>query len=80
MTEARPEWEKLLAAERHLQTLLPGAVLVGGTAASLHAGHRQSLDGYKGLVAPWNDWDHVLSLGRRLARDLARSVLEGGTS
>ncbi len=40
-----PEWEKLLAAERHLQALIPGAVLVGGTAAALHAGHRISLDG-----------------------------------
>jgi len=44
-----PEWERLLAAERHLQSLVPGAVLVGGTAAALHAGHRKSLDG-----------DHVL--------------------
>jgi hypothetical protein len=40
-----PEWEKLLAAERHLQALVPEAVLVGGTAAALHAGHRISLDG-----------------------------------
>jgi len=44
-----PEWERLLAAERHLQAPVPGAVLVGGTAAALHAGHRRSLDG-----------DHVL--------------------
>src|SRR3989442_1102815 len=40
-----PEWERLLAAERHLQYLVPGAVLVGGTAAALHAGHRVSMDG-----------------------------------
>ena len=40
-----PEWERLLSAERHLQALVPGAVLVGGTAAALHAGHRRSLDG-----------------------------------
>jgi hypothetical protein len=40
-----PDWERLLAAERHLQSLVPGAVLVGGTAAALHAGHRKSLDG-----------------------------------
>jgi hypothetical protein len=40
-----PDWEKLLAAERHVQHLVPGAVLVGGTAAALHAGHRQSVDG-----------------------------------
>jgi hypothetical protein len=44
-----PDWERLLAAERHLQALVPGSVLVGGTAAALHAGHRKSLDG-----------DHVL--------------------
>lgn|GEM_PF-3379064 len=30
-----PECERLLAAERHLKTLVPGAVLVGGTAAVL---------------------------------------------
>ena len=47
--EELPDWEKLLAAERHLQALVPGAVLVGGTAAALHAEHRRSLDG-----------DHVL--------------------
>ena len=40
-----PEWERQLAAERHLQALVPGAVLVGGTAAALHAGHPRSLDG-----------------------------------
>jgi len=44
-----PEWERLLSAERHLQALVPGTVLVGGTATALHAGHRRSLDG-----------DHVL--------------------
>jgi len=43
--EDRPEWERLLSAERHLQALVPGAVLVGGTAAALHAGHRRSLGG-----------------------------------
>lgn len=47
--EDLPDWERLLAAERHLQALVPGTVLVGGTAAALHAGHRKSLDG-----------DHVL--------------------
>jgi hypothetical protein len=48
--EDLPDWEKLLAAERHAQALVPGAVLVGGTAAALHAGHRRSFDG-----------DHVVS-------------------
>ncbi len=44
-----PDWERLLSAERHLQGLVPGTVLVGGTAAAVHAGHRVSMDG-----------DHVL--------------------
>ena len=48
--EELPDWERLLAAERHLQYLIPGTVLVGGTAAALHARHRLSIDG-----------DHVLS-------------------
>jgi hypothetical protein len=47
--EGLPDWERLLAAERHLQAIVPGTVLVGGTAAALHTGHRRSLDG-----------DHVL--------------------
>lgn len=42
--EELPDWEQLLAAERHLQHLIPGAVLVGGTAAAIHAGHRVSKD------------------------------------
>jgi hypothetical protein len=60
-----PDWERLLAAERHLQALVPGSILVGGTAAALHAGHRRSLDG-----------DHVLEdLRERFDEVLAR--LEG---
>jgi len=63
--EELPEWERLLAAERHLQYLVPGTVLVGGTAAALHARHRVSVDG-----------DHVLSdLRERFDEVLA--ALEG---
>jgi hypothetical protein len=39
-----PEWEKLLAHAALLQARIPNAVLVGGTAAALHAGHRFSFD------------------------------------
>ena len=39
------DWERLLSAERHLQALVPGTVLVGDTATALHARHRVSLDG-----------------------------------
>ena len=45
-----PDWEHVLSAAARLQALLPGAVLVGGTAAGLHAGHRASRDA-----------DHVLT-------------------
>jgi hypothetical protein len=39
-----PDWELLLAHAAALQAKVPGAVLVGGTAAALHAGHRISFD------------------------------------
>jgi hypothetical protein len=38
------DWERLLADAALLQTKIPGAVLVGGTAAAVHAGHRISMD------------------------------------
>jgi len=51
---AIPSWETLLAHAAMLQTKIPGAVLVGGTAAAVHARHRYSLD-----------HDHVIqNLGR----------------
>lgn len=56
-----PEWERLLAAERHLQTLVPGAILVGGTAAALHTGHRRSHDGDHVLEDLRDRFDEVLS-------------------
>jgi hypothetical protein len=39
-----PEWEKLLAHAALLQAHIPNAILVGGTAAALHADHRFSFD------------------------------------
>lgn len=59
--DSLPEWEKLLAAERHLQALVPGAVLVGGTAAALHAGHRISLDGDHVLADLAERFDQVMT-------------------
>ena len=56
-----PDWERLLAAERHLQHLVPGAVLVGGTAAALHAGHRVSMDGDHVLEDLRDRFDTVLA-------------------
>ena len=59
--ESLPEWERLLAAERHLQALVPGAVLVGGTAVAIHAGHRLSLDGDHVLADLAERFDEVLA-------------------
>lgn len=56
-----PDWELLLAAERHVQHLVPGSVLVGGTAAALHAGHRQSFDGDHVLEDLRERFDEVLA-------------------
>lgn len=55
-----PDWERLLAAERHLQAIVPGTILVGGTAAAVHAGHRLSLDGDHVLADLKERFDHVL--------------------
>ena len=55
-----PDWEQLLAAERHVQELVPGTVLVGGTAAALHAGHRRSHDGDHVLTDLRDRFDDIL--------------------
>jgi hypothetical protein len=59
--EGLPDWERLLAAERHLQYLIPGTILVGGTAAALHARHRVSLDGDHVLRDLRDRFDEVLA-------------------
>lgn len=56
-----PDWERLLAAERHLQHLVPGATLVGGTAAAIHAGHRVSMDADHVLEDLRDRFDEVLA-------------------
>ena len=48
--EPFPDWEVVLSAAARLQRILPDAVLVGGTAAAVHAEHRLSRDA-----------DHVLT-------------------
>jgi len=34
MDEQVPDWDRVLAAERHLQRLVPGSILVGGSAGN----------------------------------------------
>ncbi len=41
---AEPSFEEVLEKAARLQALVPGAVLVGGSAAAFHAHHRESLD------------------------------------
>lgn len=41
-TAPLPDWELVLSAAARLQRILPDAVLVGGTAAAIHARHRYS--------------------------------------
>jgi hypothetical protein len=44
MVDVSPTLERVLLSAARLQTVVPDAVLVGGSAAALHAGHRDSLD------------------------------------
>jgi hypothetical protein len=39
-----PEWERVLSSAARLQSVLPEAVLDGGTASALDAGHQLSTD------------------------------------
>jgi len=59
--EDLPDWERLLAAERHIQHLVSGAVLVGGTAAAIHGGHRLSMDGDHVVEDLRDHFDEVLA-------------------
>lgn len=58
-TAALPDWDRVLSSACRLQQLLPEAVLVGGTAAAIHAEHRLSQDA-----------DHVLPDLRRQFDDI----------
>ncbi len=59
--DSLPDWERVLTSAARLQKILPDAVLVGGTASALYAGHRLSADA-----------DHVLpNLRERFDRVLA---------
>jgi hypothetical protein len=56
-----PEWELLLSAAAHLQQILPGATLVGGTAAAIFAQHRVSYDADHVLPDLRDRFDEVLA-------------------
>lgn len=56
-----PEWEQVLAAAVHLQRILPGAVLVGGSASAVYAAHRLSTDADHVLTDLRSRFDRVLA-------------------
>ena len=77
-TAPLPDWEVVLSSAARLQRILPDAVLVGGTAAALHAGHRFSRDADHVLRDLRRRFDEVLTqlesvAGWRTAR-VARPV------
>jgi hypothetical protein len=56
-----PEWEQVLSAAAHLQRILPGAVLVGGSASAVYAAHRLSTDADHVLTDLRSRFDRVLA-------------------
>ena len=54
--------EKVLGQAARLQKLVPDAILVGGTAVYVYAGHRYS------LAEKWKDWDYIVELCKCVAR------------
>ena len=60
-TAPLPDWERVLSSAARLQRILPDAVLVGGTAAALHAAHRFSRDADHVLIDLRRRFDEVLA-------------------
>lgn len=56
-----PDWELVLSSASRLQRILPGAVLVGGTASALHAAHRFSRDADHVLIDLRERFDVILT-------------------
>ena len=56
-----PDWEQVLASAAHLQNILPGAVLVGGSASAVYAEHRLSTDADHVLADLRQRFDQVLA-------------------
>jgi len=54
------QWEKLLEAAATIQGLLPGTVMVGGSAAAMHVKHRYSFDADHVLAGLKENYEKVL--------------------
>jgi len=60
-TDTLPDWEEVLSAAARLQRILPEAVLVGGSASAVYAGHRMSADADHVLTDLRQRFDEVLA-------------------
>lgn len=60
-TDPSPDWERVLSSAARLQSILPDAVLVGGTASAIHAEHRFSRDADHVLTDLRSRFDGVLA-------------------
>lgn len=60
-TGTLPDWEEILSSAAHLQRILPEAVLVGGSASAVYAGHRMSVDADHVLTDLRTRFDEVLA-------------------
>ena len=60
MPEFSPILRRVLASAARLQKVVPDAVLVGGSAAALHVGHRDSFDHDHVLADLAERYDSVL--------------------
>ena len=56
-----PEWDRVLSAAAHRQTIFPDAVLVGGSASAVYAAHRMSVDADHVLIDLRSRIDTVLA-------------------
>jgi hypothetical protein len=59
--KALPDWEEVLSSAARLQSILPDAILVGGTAAAMHVSHRISTDADHTLDDLKDRFDEVLA-------------------
>ena len=60
MADPSPTLKEVLASAARLQEVVPDAVLVGGSAAALHAGHRDSFDHHHVLTDLVERYETVL--------------------
>ena len=80
-----PDWETLLAHAAALQAKIPSAILVGGTAAAVHARHRFSIDHDHVVRDLANNYEAATRAlesiaGWRTNRRVKRKMVLGGVS